>query len=88
MALRVEVSPEALANLDAIARYIRKRGTFESAERWFNETIDAIRSLGELPRRCPLTEESEDFQTEFAFFLTASVIAAITSISPLSPQNR
>jgi len=68
-AFRVEVSPEALANLDAIAQHIRDRGSFESAERWFNATIDAIRSLGELPRRCALAEESEDLQTEVRLLL-------------------
>jgi plasmid stabilization system protein ParE len=63
MAFRVEVSPEAWTNLDAIARYIRERGSLESAERWFNEVIEAIRSLGELPDRCTLAEESEHLQT-------------------------
>jgi plasmid stabilization system protein ParE len=33
MVFRVEISPEALANLDAIARHILERGSFESAER-------------------------------------------------------
>jgi plasmid stabilization system protein ParE len=69
MAFRVEVSPEALANLDAIAQHIRERGSFESAERWFNGTLDAIRSLGEPPRRCALAEESEDLQTEVRLLL-------------------
>ena len=69
MAFRVEVSPEALANLDAIATHIRERGSFESAERWFNGILDAIRSLDELPSRCPLADESEDLQTEVRLLL-------------------
>jgi plasmid stabilization system protein ParE len=69
MGFRVEVSPEAPANLDAIARHIRERGSFESAERWFNGIINAIRSLSELPRRCALAEESEDLQTEVRLLL-------------------
>jgi plasmid stabilization system protein ParE len=64
MAFRVDVSPEALADVDAIARHIRERGSFESAERWFNGIIDAIRSLRELPGRCALAEEAEDLQTD------------------------
>ena len=69
MVFRVEVSPQALADLDSIARYIRERGSFESAERWFNGIIDAVRSLGELPGRCALAEESGDLQTEVRFLL-------------------
>jgi plasmid stabilization system protein ParE len=42
MAFRVEISPEAFRDLDTIAAFIRRRGSFESAERWFNEIIDAI----------------------------------------------
>jgi len=69
MAFRVEVAPEALADLDAIAAHIRERGSFESAERWFNGIIIAIRSLGELPNRCPLAEESRDLRTEVRLLL-------------------
>jgi plasmid stabilization system protein ParE len=69
MDFRVEVSPEAFANLDEIAAHIRKRGSFESAERRFNGIVDAIRSLRELPGRCPLAEESEALQTEIRILL-------------------
>jgi plasmid stabilization system protein ParE len=64
MAFRVEVSPEAFGDLDAIAAYIRRRGSYESAERWFNEIIDAIRALGEMPNRCPLAELSRELEAE------------------------
>lgn len=37
MAFRVEVSPRAFADLDAIADYITKHGSFERAEKRFNE---------------------------------------------------
>ncbi len=69
MAFRVEVSPQAFEDLDLIAQYIRKRGSFESAERWFNGIIDAIRSLEQSPRRCPEADESKDLQSEIRLLL-------------------
>jgi hypothetical protein len=36
MAFRVEIAPQAFEDLDNISAYIRQRGSFESAERWFN----------------------------------------------------
>ena len=33
MAFRVEISPQAFQDLDMISAYIRRRGSFESAER-------------------------------------------------------
>jgi plasmid stabilization system protein ParE len=69
MAFRVEISPEALENLDAIAAHIQEHGSFESAERWFNAILVAIRSLGEMPSRCPLASEADDLQTEARLLL-------------------
>jgi plasmid stabilization system protein ParE len=69
MAFRVEISPEALENLDAIATQIQQHGSFESAQRWFNGMLVAIRSLGEMPSRCPLSDESVDLQTEVRLLL-------------------
>jgi plasmid stabilization system protein ParE len=42
MAFRVEISPQAFEDLDSISAYIRHRGSFESAERWFNGIVAAI----------------------------------------------
>ena len=64
MVFRVEVAPQTLEDLDAIAAYIKQRGSFESAESWFNEVIDAIRTLENMPKRCPAAQESADLGTE------------------------
>lgn len=69
MAFRVEISPEALENLDTIAAYIKERGSFESAERWFNGIVAAISSLQDLSRGCPLAEESTELEAEVRFLL-------------------
>jgi plasmid stabilization system protein ParE len=69
MVFRVEISPEALSDIDKIAAYIREQGSFESAERWFNGIIDAILSLCKLPGRCAAAEESTHFRTEVRVLL-------------------
>jgi len=81
MAFRVEISPEALENLDTIATHIQQRGSFENAERWFDEIVIAIRSLCEMPTRCPLADESNDLQTEVRLPLHGKAIAATKSTS-------
>ena len=80
MAFRVEISPEALENLDAMAAHIQQHGSIESAERWFNGIVISIRSLGEMPSRCPLANRT-NFKPRFGFCSTESAIAAIKSIS-------
>ena len=69
MASRVEIAPQAFEDLDVIAEYITRRGSVESAERWFNGIIEAIRGLENLPSRCPKAEESEALQSEIRLLL-------------------
>jgi plasmid stabilization system protein ParE len=64
MGFRVEIAPQAYADLDAIADYIEERGSFASAERWFNGIIDAVRGLKDQPSRFPVAQESEDLRVE------------------------
>jgi len=59
MAFRVEVSPRAFDDLDAIAGYIADHGNFERAQEWFNGMIGAIASLKDMPGRCPVADESK-----------------------------
>ena len=60
MAFRVEVSRRAFEDLDGIADYITKHGSFERADKWFDEIIEAIASLKQMPHRCPVADESEE----------------------------
>lgn len=69
MAFRVEVSPRAFDDLDALADYIQSHGGFERAEKWFDEMIAAIASLKDMPGRCPVADESEDLGQEVRFLL-------------------
>lgn len=64
MAFRVEISPRAFADLDEITAYIKRQGSFDQAEEWFNGIIAAIRRLESLPHRCAVADESEDLDQE------------------------
>ncbi len=69
MAFRVEIAPQASADLDAIADYIKQRGSFESAQQWFNGIMDAIAALKDMPGRCPIAEESEELEQDVHLLL-------------------
>jgi plasmid stabilization system protein ParE len=69
MAFRVDVSPRAFEDLDGIADYITKHGSFDRAQKWFNEMVDAIASLKDMPCRCPVADESEELGREVRFLL-------------------
>ncbi len=69
MAFRVEVAARAFNDLDEIADYIKRNGSFRQAEEWFNGIIDAIRTLEDMPARCPIADESEDLGQEVRLLL-------------------
>jgi plasmid stabilization system protein ParE len=72
MAFRVEISPQAFEDLDIISAYIRQRGSFESAERWFNGIVAALETLCEAPHRRRLAEESQQLHSEVRLLLHGS----------------
>ncbi len=69
MAFRVEIQPQALEDLDAIAVYIRAKETFEAAQKWFDGIMLAIATLKEMPARCPVAPESEELDREVRVLL-------------------
>ena len=60
MAFLVEIAPRAYDDLDEIAGYIKRNGSFDQAQEWFNGVIAAIASLSRMPNRCPIAAESEE----------------------------
>jgi len=64
MAFRVEIEPQAFEDLDAIVEHIKAHSSFKTAERWFRSMMRSIRSLEEMPGRCPIAEESEELGQE------------------------
>ena len=65
MAFLVDITEPALADAEEYVRFIRDvRKEPEAAERWFRGLVQAIYSLEELPERCPLIPEHEEFSFE------------------------
>ena len=46
-----------------------RHGSFERAQKWFNEIIDGLASLQDMPRRRPAADESEELGREVRFLL-------------------
>ena len=69
MAFRVEVSPRAFRDLDKIARYIKGQSSLNQAEEWFNGIVAAIRTLENMPYRCPVADVSEELGQEVRLLL-------------------
>ena len=69
MAFRVEISPRDFNDLDEIARFIMRQGSFEQAEEWLNGIIAAIRTLEDMPLRCPVADVSKELRQEVRLLL-------------------
>ncbi len=63
MAYRVELTPQAAADADSAAAYIRQFAP-AAASRWFDGLMRAVLSLEEMCRRCALAPEAEILGTE------------------------
>ena len=59
MAYRVELSPTAFADIEAILLGIRQYQSLEKANQWFAGCYEAILSLEQFPERCPRAPEDD-----------------------------
>jgi plasmid stabilization system protein ParE len=64
MAYSIQVSPLARKDIIETGDYIRDKIDQERATRWKNELLKAIGSLSEMPKRCPVADESRDVGLE------------------------
>ena len=64
MAFRVKVSLSAKTDADHAYAWMKEQYSEEQATKWFNGLVDAVNSLEEFPRRCPLSPESEELGLE------------------------
>ncbi len=65
MAFLVDITEPALADEEEYIRFIRDvKKEPEAAERRFRGLVQAIYSLEELPERCPLLPERDEFSFE------------------------
>jgi plasmid stabilization system protein ParE len=58
MVFRVEVSPQAKRDANAILEWLISQHAGETGLRWFEKLNDAIASLSDLPGRCKLAPEN------------------------------
>ena len=62
MAFQVDITEPALVDAEEYVRFIRDvKKEPEAAERWFRGLVRAIYSLEDLPERCPVIPEQEEF---------------------------
>ena len=65
MAFRVDIAEPALTDAEDYVRYIREvRKQPEAAERWFRGLVKNVYSIEELPERCPVIPEHDEFPFE------------------------
>ena len=65
MAFQVDITEPALVDAEDYVRFIRDvKNEPEAAERWFRGLVQAIYSLEDLPERCPVIPEQEEFPYE------------------------
>src|SRR6185312_7024223 len=64
MAFRVKQTPEADHDLDVILEWLLAQEAGEAGLRWFRGLRKALTSLSELPERCPIAPERDEFPFE------------------------
>jgi plasmid stabilization system protein ParE len=65
LAFQVDITDPALADAEDYVRFVRDvKKEPEAAERWFRGLVEAIYSLEDLPERCPVIAEREEFSYE------------------------
>ena len=69
MAFEVLITDEAFADLDLIAAFIKRQASINIARKWFAGIVNAIESLGEMPARCSVAEESAGLEREVRLLL-------------------
>jgi len=61
MEYRIELTPEARGDLDDILEWLARKAAGRKGIDWFIGLEDAVGSLGAMPERCPVAEESSRF---------------------------
>lgn len=64
MLFRVELTGTAQGDLDAILEWLLAGEAGERGHLWFQKLKEALFSLSELPRRCPVAPEDAEFPFE------------------------
>ncbi|RYG67880.1 type II toxin-antitoxin system RelE/ParE family toxin [bacterium] len=68
MAYKVVIQPQAESNIAEAFSHIAVYSP-RSAQRWFIQVKNAIQSLDEMPKRCPIAPEARDLDFELRHLL-------------------
>jgi plasmid stabilization system protein ParE len=60
MAYQVEVLPQALGDIELAYRWMADKLGAQVAEDWYDELMEAVRSLEQFPNRCPIAPEAPE----------------------------
>jgi len=66
---KITVSSRARTDILEAASYIQQTQSAQASSQWKTALVNAIRSLGEMPNRCPRTSESDDIGLEIRALL-------------------
>jgi plasmid stabilization system protein ParE len=65
LAFQVDITAPALVDAEDYVQFIQDvRKERDAAERWFRGLVEAIYTLEELPGRCPVIPEQDEFSFE------------------------
>jgi plasmid stabilization system protein ParE len=64
MNYHIEILPEALSEIEESFRWIANNISSTNAELWYEDILDAVRSLESFPNRCSIAPEAQEFQQE------------------------
>jgi plasmid stabilization system protein ParE len=74
LAFQVDIADPALVDAEDYVRFVRDvKKEPEAAERWFRGLVEAIYSLEDLPERCPVIPEREEFPSRSAIWCTSRI---------------
>ncbi len=89
MTYQVEVLPQALGDIELAYRWMADKLGAQVAEDWYDELMEAVRSLEQFPNRCPIAPEASEVlvdriqrQPEFARALLGEAIAVFLNGEP------
>jgi plasmid stabilization system protein ParE len=60
MTYQVEVLPQALGDIELAYRWMADKLGAQVAEDWYDELMEAVRSLEQFPNRCPIAPEASE----------------------------
>jgi plasmid stabilization system protein ParE len=64
MNYRIEISSIAEAEADSVFLRLSQISSSTKASQWYSGLLEAIASLSQMPKRCPLARENEHFSQE------------------------